>query len=134
MSPCLHDVPVDTKEHEVSPYERHVQFLADQGVADILRARSSIVQHIRGFFLDKNFVEVSTPIIASAAGGAIAKPFNTTASESPEQPLALRIAPELWLKRLIVGGFDKIFEIGPSFRNEGESTLFRRLLKMLIYL
>ncbi|KMP05105.1 lysyl-tRNA synthetase [Coccidioides immitis RMSCC 3703] len=119
LSPCLHDVPVDTKEHAVSPYERHVQFLADPGVADILRARSSIVQHIRNFFLERRFIEVNTPIIAAAAGGAIARPFHTTASESVEQLLALRIAPELWLKRLIVGGFDRIFEIGPSFRNEG---------------
>ncbi|EEP81758.1 hypothetical protein UREG_06623 [Uncinocarpus reesii 1704] len=119
LSPCLHDVPVDTKEHEVSPYERHVQFLADQGVVDSLKARSSIIQHIRNFFLERNFTEVSTPIIASAAGGATARPFHTTASESPDRLLALRIAPELWLKRLIVGGFDRIFEIGPSFRNEG---------------
>ncbi|WEW58307.1 mitochondrial lysine-tRNA synthetase [Emydomyces testavorans] len=119
ISPCLHDVPVDTREHEISPYERHVQFLAEQGVADILRARSCLVQYIRNFFLERNFLEVNTPIIAAAAGGATARPFHTTASESPEQLLALRIAPELWLKRLIIGGFDRVFEIGPSFRNEG---------------
>ncbi|KAI1952028.1 mitochondrial lysine-tRNA synthetase [Ophidiomyces ophidiicola] len=119
MSPCLHVVPVDTKKHEVSPYERHVQLLADQGAADVLRIRSTIIQHIRNFFLKRSFIEVNTPIIASAVGGAIAKPFHTTASEFPKQALSLRIAPELWLKRLIVGGFDRIFEIGPSFRNEG---------------
>ncbi|KAI1934240.1 mitochondrial lysine-tRNA synthetase [Ophidiomyces ophidiicola] len=123
MSPCLHVVPVDTKKHEVSPYERHVQLLADQGAADVLRTRSTIIQHIRNFFLKRSFIEVNTPIIASAVGGAIAKPFHTTASEFPKQALSLRIAPELWLKRLIVGGFDRVFEIGPSFRNEGGHIL-----------
>lgn len=119
LSPCLHDVPVDAHSHENSPYPRHVQFLADQGTADVLRARSAIIQHIRQFFLDRSFMEVSTPILASVAGGAIARPFYTSATEFPERQLSLRIAPELWLKRLVVGGFDRVFEIGPSFRNEG---------------
>ncbi|KAI5279037.1 hypothetical protein KEM52_004543, partial [Ascosphaera acerosa] len=57
--------------------------------------------------------------MAAAAGGAVARPFATRATELPDEPLALRIAPELWLKRLVVGGFDRVFEIGPSFRNEG---------------
>lgn len=65
-------------------------------------------------------MEVNTPIIGSVAGGAIARPFYTSATEFPERQLSLRIAPELWLKRLVVGGFDKVFEIGPSFRNEGK--------------
>lgn len=64
-------------------------------------------------------MEVSTPIIGAVAGGAIARPFKTSATEFPDRQLSLRIAPELWLKRLVVGGFDKVFEIGPSFRNEG---------------
>ncbi|KAE8149672.1 hypothetical protein BDV25DRAFT_124055 [Aspergillus avenaceus] len=119
LSPCLHDVPLDAKEHEASPYPRHVQFLADQTAADIIKARSAIVQYLRQFFLDRSFMEVSTPILNSIAGGAIARPFSTSATEFPERELSLRIAPELWLKRLVVGGFDKVFEIGPSFRNEG---------------
>ncbi|GIK02328.1 hypothetical protein Aspvir_006377 [Aspergillus viridinutans] len=119
LSPCLHDVPVDAEEHETSPYPRHVQFLADQKAADIVRARSAIIQFLRQFFLDRSFMEVSTPIIGSIAGGAIARPFQTSATEFPDRQLSLRIAPELWLKRLVVGGFDKVFEIGPSFRNEG---------------
>lgn len=69
-------------------------------------------------------MEVSTPIIGSMAGGAIARPFNTSATEFPDRQLSLRIAPELWLKRLVVGGFDKVFEIGPSFRNEGMNEIF----------
>ncbi|KAB8073657.1 hypothetical protein BDV29DRAFT_175155 [Aspergillus leporis] len=119
LSPCLHDIPLDAKEHETSPYPRHVQFLADQTTADIIRARSAIIQYLRQFFLDRSFMEVSTPIVNSIAGGAIARPFYTSATEFPERQLSLRIAPELWLKRLVVGGFDRVFEIGPSFRNEG---------------
>jgi lysyl-tRNA synthetase class 2 len=110
---------LDAKNHEVSPYDRHVQFLANPSAADILRARSRIIQGVRDFFLGQSFMEVSTPILSSAAGGAIAQPFITTASEFPERPLAMRIAPELWLKRLVAGGFDRVFEIGPQFRNEG---------------
>ncbi|THC97626.1 hypothetical protein EYZ11_002916 [Aspergillus tanneri] len=119
LSPCLHDVPLDTKEHEISPYPRHVQFLADSNTADIIRARSAIIQYLRQFFLDRSFMEVNTPIIGSIAGGAIARPFYTSATEFSDRQLSLRIAPELWLKRLVVGGFDRVFEIGPSFRNEG---------------
>lgn len=119
LSPCLHDVPLDAEKHEHSPYPRHVQFLADHHTADIIRARSAVVQYLRQFFLDRSFMEVNTPIIASVAGGAIARPFSTSAVEFPERELSLRIAPELWLKRMVIGGFDRVFEIGPSFRNEG---------------
>ncbi|EER43374.1 lysyl-tRNA synthetase [Histoplasma capsulatum H143] len=119
ITPCLHDVPLRMKDQESSPYDRHVQLLSSPTAADILRARSSIIQYIRSFFLDRSFMEVETPILASVAGGAVARPFQTSATEFPDRPLSLRIAPELWLKRLVVGGFDKVFEIGPSFRNEG---------------
>ncbi|RAL17570.1 putative lysyl-tRNA synthetase [Aspergillus homomorphus CBS 101889] len=119
LSPCLHDVPLDVHLHETSPYPRHVQFLADQRMADTIRARSAIIQYLRQFFVDREFMEVSTPILEAVAGGAIARPFHTSATEFPDRQLSLRIAPELWLKRLVVGGFDRVFEIGPSFRNEG---------------
>ncbi|KAJ5586808.1 uncharacterized protein N7459_002573 [Penicillium hispanicum] len=119
LAPCLHDVPVRDGSHETSPFPRHVQFLTDPVAADIIRARSALVQYLRQFFVDRSFMEVSTPIIGSVAGGAIARPFCTSATEFPDRQLSLRIAPELWLKRLVVGGFDKVFEIGPSFRNEG---------------
>jgi lysyl-tRNA synthetase class 2 len=78
-----------------------------------------LTQYLRQFFVDRSFMEVNTPIIGAEAGGAIARPFSTSATEFPDRELSLRIAPELWLKRLVVGGFDKVFEIGPSFRNEG---------------
>lgn len=125
LAPCLHDVPVHDASHETSPYPRHVQFLVDPVTKDIIRARSVVVQYLRQFFLDRSFMEVNTPIIDSVAGGAIARPFYTAATEFPERQLSLRIAPELWLKRLVVGGFDKVFEIGPSFRNEGMICIAR---------
>ncbi|KAI5298773.1 hypothetical protein KEM55_002954, partial [Ascosphaera atra] len=96
----------------------HVPRRGDSFSASVLRARSIIVQTIRQFFLDRSFLEVNTPILAAAAGGAVARPFKTHATEFPEETLSLRIAPELWLKRLVVSGFDKVFEIGSSFRNE----------------
>jgi lysyl-tRNA synthetase, class II len=74
---------------------------------------------MRDFLLKDNFLEVQTPLIADKAGGAIAKPFTTVATEFSEKTLALRIAPEIWLKRLVIGGIDRVFEIGPAFRNEG---------------
>ena len=64
-------------------------------------------------------MEVDTPILGAVASGATARPFETSATEFPDRRLALRIAPELWLKRLVIGGMERVFEIGPSFRNEG---------------
>ncbi|KAL4928540.1 putative lysyl-tRNA synthetase [Aspergillus undulatus] len=119
LSPCLHDIPLGAQEHEISPYPHHVQFLADQSTVDVIKARAAIIQYLRQFFIDRSFIEVSTPILNGLAGGAAARPFYTSATEFPDRQLSLRIAPELWLKRLVVGGFDKVFEVGPSFRNEG---------------
>ncbi|QSS61504.1 lysyl-tRNA synthetase [Histoplasma capsulatum] len=69
ITPCLHDVPLRMKYQESSPYDRHVQLLYSPTAADILRARSSVIQYIRSFFLDRSFMEVETPILASVAGG-----------------------------------------------------------------
>jgi lysyl-tRNA synthetase class 2 len=88
-------------------------------VADTIRVRSHIIQYLREFLLKDNFLEVQTPLIADKAGGAIAKPFTTVATEFSDKTLALRIAPEIWLKRLVIGGMDRVFEIGQAFRNEG---------------
>ena len=93
--------------------------LVNKKVAETIRLRSHIIQYIRGFLLKDCFLEVQTPIIADSASGAIARPFTTVATEFSEKQLALRIAPELWLKRLVLGGMDRVFEIGPAFRNEG---------------
>lgn len=129
LSPCLHDVPLDREEPESSPYSRLVQFLNHNKLVHVIRARSAIIQYLRQFLLDRSFMEVNTPILSSTAGGAIARPFYTSATEFPERQLSLRIAPELWLKRFVVGGFDRVFEIGPSFRNEGECKRCGRMVE-----
>lgn len=100
--------------------QRHLDLLVNKRAADTLRVRSHVIRQLRQWLetrLECN--EVQTPILAANAGGAVARPFTTNATEFPEKQLALRIAPELWLKRLVVAGFDKIYEIGPAFRNEG---------------
>ena len=102
---------------------RHVDFIVNPQTADILRIRAEIVGQIRLFFMQNTFLEVQTPILADSAGGATARAFKTSATEFPDRRITLRIAPELWLKRLILGGFDRVFEIGPSFRNEGMSAI-----------
>lgn len=79
-----------------------------------------MINYIRQFLIDQNHVEIQTPILAEGAGGALARPFLTTSTEFTGRELCLRVAPELWLKRLVIGGFDRVFEIGPSFRNEGK--------------
>ena len=86
---------------------------------DILRLRSSITRYIRDSLNESGHLEVQTPILAHEAGGAVARPFHTSATEFPDRQISLRIAPELWLKRLVLGGLDRVFEIGPCFRNEG---------------
>jgi lysyl-tRNA synthetase, class II len=95
--------------------------LANPQAAYVLLRRSQVIRQMRDFLNRGGFVEVQTPILSTRAGGAVARPFETSASEFSGKQLSLRVAPELWLKRLIVGGMDRIFEIGPCFRNEGEA-------------
>lgn len=100
--------------------QRHLDLLVNKRAADTLRVRSHVIRQLRQWLETKlECNEVHTPILAANAGGAVARPFTTNATEFPEKQLALRIAPELWLKRLVVAGFDRIYEIGPAFRNEG---------------
>ncbi|KAI9652158.1 MAG: hypothetical protein M1829_001829 [Trizodia sp. TS-e1964] len=122
LSPSLHQLPEELLDPETKRRNRHTELLINQQAADTLRLRSHIVQYLRNFFIQDGFYEVETPILAESASGAVARPFLTSATEFPERSLALRIAPELWLKRLILGGMDRVFEIGPSFRNEGLDT------------
>ena len=84
----------------------------------ILETRSKVIKLIREYLHENSFVEVETPILQTKAGGAIAKPF-TTHHNALGLDMYLRIAPELYLKRLIIGGFEKVFELGKIFRNEG---------------
>jgi lysyl-tRNA synthetase class 2 len=90
-------------------------------VRDIFLKRSRIIQEIRKFFLSRDFLEVETPMMQPVPGGAEAAPFKTH-HKALGMDLYLRIAPELYLKRLVVGGFERVFEINRNFRNEGVST------------
>jgi lysyl-tRNA synthetase class 2 len=84
----------------------------------ILRTRSKIIRFIRDFFDQRGFLEVETPILSGKAGGASARPFATHA-HALDMDMQLRIAPELYLKQLVIGGIDRVYEIGKQFRNEG---------------
>ena len=115
----MEQIPEKLTDAKSRMQERHVDMLVNREVVDVLRLRAEITKHMRDHFHSKRFLEFQTPILAENAGGAVARPFVTRATEFRNKDLALRIAPELWLKRLVVGGVDKVFEIGPAFRNEG---------------
>ena len=119
LSPCRQPLPTTLWDKETRIRNRHVDFLLNPQSADIVRLRSEITKFLRQWLSDEGHIEVQTPILADAAGGAVARPFHTSATEFQDRRITLRIAPELWLKRLVMGGFERVFEIGPSFRNEG---------------
>ncbi|KAF4999196.1 hypothetical protein FGRMN_2655 [Fusarium graminum] len=119
LSPTMEQIPEKLTDPKTRMQERHVDMLVNREAIDVLRLRAKILQHMREYFNSKKFLEFQTPILAENAGGAVARPFVTRATEFKDKDLAMRIAPELWLKRLVIGGVDKVFEIGPSFRNEG---------------
>ena len=101
--------------------QRYLDLIVNPSVRDTFRKRSLITAGIRRYLENLDFIEIETPVLQSEAGGADARPFNTY-HNTLEMPLYLRIATELHLKRLIVGGFKKVFELGRIFRNEGVST------------
>jgi lysyl-tRNA synthetase class 2 len=100
---------------------RHVDLIVNPNVRDTFRKRAKITSMMRRQLDDTGFLEIETPVLHTQSGGAEAKPFETY-HNSMDMDLTLRIATELHLKRLIIGGFDKVYEIGRIFRNEGLST------------
>ena len=109
------------KDIEIRYRQRYLDLIVNGGVRDIFVKRSKIIRYMREFLDGEGFLEVETPVLQSVAGGASARPFKTH-HNALDIDLNLRISLELPLKRLIVGGFDKVYEIGRVFRNEGIST------------
>ena len=109
------------KDVEIRYRQRYVDLIVNEDVRKVFQVRSKIISKMRSFLDDKGFLEVETPMMHSLAGGAVGEPFKTH-HKALDIDLYLRLAPELHLKRLLVGGFDKIYELNRSFRNEGISV------------
>ena len=133
LAKSLHPLPEKwhgVKDVEVRYRQRYLDLIANEEAKKIFLLRSSVVRELRNFLNREGFLEVETPILQHVASGANAKPF-ITYHNYLEQNLYLRIAPELYLKRLVVGGFNKVYEIGKNFRNEGVDTTHNPEFTML---
>src|SRR5690606_18786082 len=118
--------PLPDKYHglhdtEVRYRQRYVDLIANEETRNTFVLRSKIVDSIRRFMNGRDFLEVETPMMQQIPGGAVARPF-VTHHNALDQDMYLRIAPELFLKRLVVGGFERVYEVNRNFRNEGLST------------
>ena len=127
--PEKHSGLVDTEQRY---RKRYLDLITNQDSLEVFQKRSQIISSIRDFFISHEYLEVETPMMHSILGGAAAKPF-TTHHNALDMDLYLRIAPELYLKRLVVGGMEKVFEINRNFRNEGLSTKHNPEFTMLEY-
>jgi lysyl-tRNA synthetase class 2 len=118
--------PLPDKYHGLADQElryrqRYVDLIVNEASREVFRTRSRVISYIRDFMDQRGFMEVETPMMQPIPGGAAARPF-VTHHNALDQTMYLRIAPELYLKRLTVGGFERVYEINRNFRNEGLST------------
>jgi lysyl-tRNA synthetase, class II len=118
--------PLPEKFHGLADQEqkyrqRYVDLITSEEAREVFRVRTRVIQEIRAYMTERGYLEVETPMMHPIPGGAAARPF-VTHHNALDMELYLRIAPELYLKRLVVGGFEKVFEINRNFRNEGIST------------
>ncbi|MEZ4295066.1 MAG: lysine--tRNA ligase [Polyangiaceae bacterium] len=134
LTKSLRPLPTKTsfKDVEARFRMRYVDLVANQDAAAVFRGRTAIVSALRRYFDARGFLEVETPTMHTVIGGATAKPF-TTHHNALDMDLFLRIAPELFLKRLVVGGFERVYELARCYRNEGLSTRHNPEFTMLEY-
>ncbi len=124
LAKCLRPLPEKyhgLTDQELRYRQRYLDLIMNEGSRRVFRTRARIVSYIRAFLESQDYLEVETPMMQVIPGGALARPFKTY-HNALDMTLYLRIAPELYLKRLVVGGFERVYEINRNFRNEGIST------------